>query len=110
MLIPFELNEESTEIITGTKENYKVPIIGLYQTTQRNGTFSEEKMEAAVPGRLALFGDSSCLDSASGNPKNCFWLLKDLLMFTSQSVLTKEFQQYVISAERSSNYISGIPR
>jgi hypothetical protein len=88
------MSEESTEIVTGSQESYKVPVIGLYQTQAPNATTGGGQ-QREEPGRLALFGDSSCLDSASGQPKNCFWLIKDLLMFTSQSALTKEFQQYV---------------
>ena len=41
-----------------------------------------------TPGRIAIFGDSSCLDSASRSErKNCFWLAKEMLMYTSQALL-----------------------
>ncbi|XP_048828805.1 membrane-bound transcription factor site-1 protease isoform X1 [Brienomyrus brachyistius] len=50
-----------------------VPILGLYQTPSEGG------------GRIALYGDSNCIDD-SHRQKDCFWLLDALLQFTSYSM------------------------
>ena len=47
-------------MVTGeTKTEEDVPILGLYQTTHKDGTAHDGK-----PGRIALYGDSNCLDNA----------------------------------------------
>lgn len=56
-----------------------VPVLGLYQVPSRNG------------GRIAVFGDSSCID-ASVHPsstgfRHCFDMLRSLLHFTNDGVL-----------------------
>ncbi|MGH0172896.1 UNVERIFIED_CONTAM: hypothetical protein FKN15_064358 [Acipenser sinensis] len=51
-----------------------VPILGLYQTPSEGG------------GRIALYGDSNCIDD-SHRQKDCFWLLDSLLQYTSHSVM-----------------------
>uniref|UniRef100_A0A8C6T843 Membrane-bound transcription factor site-1 protease n=1 Tax=Neogobius melanostomus TaxID=47308 RepID=A0A8C6T843_9GOBI len=50
-----------------------VPILGLYQTPSEGG------------GRIALYGDSNCIDD-SHRQKDCFWLLDALLQYTSYSM------------------------
>ena len=39
----------------------------------------------ASSGRVAVYGDSNCLDS-SHMVTNCFWLLKKILEFTSKNI------------------------
>ncbi|XP_061677597.1 membrane-bound transcription factor site-1 protease isoform X3 [Syngnathoides biaculeatus] len=51
----------------------RVPILGLYQTPSDGG------------GRIALYGDSNCIDD-SHRQKDCFWLLDALLQYTSYSM------------------------
>uniref|UniRef100_A0A8C4SAC7 Membrane-bound transcription factor peptidase, site 1 n=1 Tax=Erpetoichthys calabaricus TaxID=27687 RepID=A0A8C4SAC7_ERPCA len=51
-----------------------VPILGLYQTPSDGG------------GRIALYGDSNCIDD-SHRQKDCFWLLDALLHYTSFGVM-----------------------
>ncbi|KAI8519670.1 Membrane-bound transcription factor site-1 protease [Branchiostoma belcheri] len=57
-----------------------VPILGLYQMT------GEEA------GRVALYGDSNCLDN-SHLQKDCFWLLDALLQYTSHNHMPPVFEQ-----------------
>uniref|UniRef100_A0AAY4EWD7 Membrane-bound transcription factor site-1 protease n=1 Tax=Denticeps clupeoides TaxID=299321 RepID=A0AAY4EWD7_9TELE len=51
-----------------------VPILGLYQTPSEGA------------GRIALYGDSNCIDD-SHRQKDCFWLLDALLQYTSYSMM-----------------------
>uniref|UniRef100_H3CGJ5 Membrane-bound transcription factor site-1 protease n=1 Tax=Tetraodon nigroviridis TaxID=99883 RepID=H3CGJ5_TETNG len=62
-----EVLKQETAVVEG------VPILGLYQTPSEGG------------GRIALYGDSNCIDD-SHRQKDCFWLLDSLLQFTSYSM------------------------
>ncbi|TYZ57718.1 hypothetical protein PybrP1_006293 [[Pythium] brassicae (nom. inval.)] len=56
-----------------------VPVLGLYQVPAKNG------------GRIAVFGDSSCLDAsvhpAAAGFRHCFGMLRALLRFTNDGIL-----------------------
>lgn len=55
-------------------------ILGLLQLNPHS--------ENETAGRIAVFGDSSCLDSSSRmESKNCLWLLHDLLKWSSQAIV-----------------------
>eukprot|EP01135_Chromosphaera_perkinsii_P002906 Nk52_evm17s230 gene=Nk52_evmTU17s230 len=59
------------------------PILGMYQVKQNNNT--SNMTNSSLPGRIAVFGDSSCLDSA-GLKVDCFWLLHMLLLFSGSAI------------------------
>lgn len=61
----------ATENFLSTGTTKDSPILGLVATT--NG------------GRIAVYGDSNCLDS-SHMVTNCYWLLKKILDFTSKNI------------------------
>lgn len=70
------LKDQGHEVIKGVMVEAKdVPILGLYQTKGINNT-------GIKPGRIALYGDSNCLDN-SHLQKDCFWLLDALLEYMS---------------------------
>jgi membrane-bound transcription factor site-1 protease len=56
-----------------------IPVLGLYQVPSRNG------------GRIAVFGDSSCIDAsvhpASSGFQHCFDMVRSLLRFTNDGQL-----------------------
>ena len=59
--------------MTGSSTVIKnVPILGLYQTPIKNG------------GRIVVYGDSNCLDSAHLQ-RDCFWLLESMLKYATSS-------------------------
>uniref|UniRef100_A0A8C5N646 Membrane-bound transcription factor site-1 protease n=1 Tax=Gouania willdenowi TaxID=441366 RepID=A0A8C5N646_GOUWI len=62
-----EVLKQETAVVEG------VPVLGLYQTPSDGG------------GRIALYGDSNCIDD-SHRQKDCFWLLDALLQYTSYSM------------------------
>uniref|UniRef100_A0A8C8I5U9 Membrane-bound transcription factor site-1 protease n=1 Tax=Oncorhynchus tshawytscha TaxID=74940 RepID=A0A8C8I5U9_ONCTS len=62
-----EVLKQETAVVEG------VPILGMYQTPSEGG------------GRIALYGDSNCIDD-SHRQKDCFWLLDALLQYTSYSM------------------------
>ncbi|XP_067931787.1 membrane-bound transcription factor site-1 protease-like [Watersipora subatra] len=65
------LKNQGLEVVEGVVTTHKqVPILGLY-----------ENRSTPLAGRIAVYGDSNCLDS-SHMAKDCFWLLDALLEFT----------------------------
>ena len=59
------------EVLEGKIRTSKlVPILGLH-----------EQRSEPLAGRIAVYGDSNCLDS-SHLTKDCFWLIDALLEFT----------------------------
>lgn len=84
ILIPFQLRDQA---ISAT-ELQAVPVLGFLSPKQPISDLGEQPDKDSQPGRIAVFGDSSCLDSAARlERKNCFWLAKDIIMFTSQGIL-----------------------
>ena len=90
MLASFYLKDQGMEILSNNKlsqkapsdhENsaiHKVPVLGFLQS---------------VKGRIAVFGDSNCLDSVGSPTYNCFWLLEQILQYTSQNRISEEFKK-----------------
>ncbi|CAI5716077.1 unnamed protein product [Peronospora destructor] len=71
--------DQSARILNGSEKTLTdVPVLGLYEVPSRNG------------GRIAVFGDSSCLDSSvhpAAKFQNCFGMLHTILRFTNDDVL-----------------------
>ncbi|CAI8016901.1 Membrane-bound transcription factor site-1 protease [Geodia barretti] len=71
-LLARDLNDQGSEVVNGgTTELQDVPILGLYQTPNDGG-------------KIAVYGDSNCLDSAH-MLRDCFWLLDTLLQHVTSS-------------------------
>ncbi|KAK7498137.1 hypothetical protein BaRGS_00010725, partial [Batillaria attramentaria] len=83
MLLTQTLKNQGYEVLKGeTQTKEGVPVLGLQQTNSQPGS-----------GRIALYGDSNCLDT-SHLQKDCFWLLKAILEYTAHKVLpTNLFMQ-----------------
>lgn len=80
VVLSHNLKDQGHEVLKGESKTMEgVPILGLYQTTS-----------APESGRVALFGDSNCLDN-SHMQKECFWLLSALLEYTAYSSLVPLF-------------------
>lgn len=65
------------------REVRDMAVLGLYQVPATNG------------GRIAVFGDSSCVDASahpSSNFRNCFSMIEALLHFTNEGVLPPELE------------------
>jgi hypothetical protein len=89
-LVSYELIDQSEEIVNARNgQRVDVAVLGVYSVpTPQEPAFPPEELADSfsepVSGRLAIFGDSSCLDAASRlDRKNCFWLLKELLLCVS---------------------------
>jgi membrane-bound transcription factor site-1 protease len=66
MLVRFTLNDQTQQIVNQVyKEVKDVPVLGFANS---------------MGGRIAVFGDSTCLDS-SHSPIPCFWLLEYILQY-----------------------------
>lgn len=68
-----------------------VPILGIYSPVRIDA--KEE------PGRIAVFGDSSCLDGAFVEDENCFWLLESILKFTNDGELDSTLNELELLKE-----------
>ncbi|KAH7492524.1 hypothetical protein KRP22_001923 [Phytophthora ramorum] len=71
--------DQSARTLNGSDKTLTdVPVLGLYQVPSHYG------------GRIAVFGDSSCLDS-SVHPatkfRDCFGMLRSILRFTNEAIL-----------------------
>ena len=76
---PLPLFVSGSEVITGSSTVINnVPILGLYDTPSARG------------GRVVVYGDSNCLDSAHMQ-RDCFWLLDSLLKYSTSSVSSPPF-------------------
>ncbi|CAM6031724.1 unnamed protein product, partial [Sphagnum compactum] len=83
ILLKRDLNDQGLEILNGQKETItNVPILGLY---------NPQGSDSPV-GRLAIYGDSNCLDTAHMQ-KDCFWMLEALLQFSTTGRTPSLFQQ-----------------
>ncbi|XP_069113191.1 membrane-bound transcription factor site-1 protease-like [Argopecten irradians] len=80
VILSHNLKDQGHEVLRGEAKTVEgVAILGLYQTTT-----------APESGRVALFGDSNCLDN-SHMQKDCFWLLSALLEYTAYNSLVPLF-------------------
>ncbi|KAK3746384.1 hypothetical protein QZH41_018216 [Actinostola sp. cb2023] len=71
VVISKNLNDQAHEVVNGeTKMKENIPVLGLYNPGEKGH------------GRIALYGDSNCLDNAHME-KDCFWLLDALVDFAA---------------------------
>uniref|UniRef100_A0A0L8HIR4 Uncharacterized protein n=1 Tax=Octopus bimaculoides TaxID=37653 RepID=A0A0L8HIR4_OCTBM len=81
IVISHKLKDQGYEVLQSRPRTVEhVPVLGLHQTTAK-----------PTSGRVAIFGDSNCLDN-SHMLKDCFWLLKALLEYTAHKTLPSIFQ------------------
>ena len=96
-LVKKSLNNQGKEILVSQKENIdEVPILGLYHPS--NVPSSNPNGLSTSFGRLAIYGDSNCLDNAHLQ-KDCFWMLEALLQFTTTGNIPDLFKQDNIEEE-----------
>ncbi|XP_052062556.1 membrane-bound transcription factor site-1 protease-like [Mytilus californianus] len=81
VLITQNLKDQGHEVLKGESKSVDtVPILGIHQTSS-GGPDS---------GRVALYGDSNCLDN-SHMQKDCYWLLSALLEYTAYNNMVPLF-------------------
>ena len=82
------LDQSSSFLGRGSNQVEKA-ILGLLNVV----TDSDLTSVTANAGRIAVFGDSNCIDSShlQGN-RNCFWLLRDLVEYATSGTLTKAIE------------------
>ncbi|XP_013391143.1 membrane-bound transcription factor site-1 protease-like [Lingula anatina] len=82
LLITQSLKDQGYEVVKGESITAdKVPILGLH-----------EGKSPSRQGRVALYGDSNCLDN-SHIQKDCYWLLSALLEFTAHGQIPPSFTE-----------------
>lgn len=106
IVIRRNINNQGKEIIDNKIVKLKdVPILGLY-----SAEFNKKQQNLHPPvrknseGRIAVYGDSSCLDSAHLQ-KDCFWMLEALLQFTTTSTVPFIFQHSHQNSKEDSSKI-----
>ncbi|XP_071040953.1 membrane-bound transcription factor site-1 protease isoform X2 [Parasteatoda tepidariorum] len=82
MVITQTLNNQGMEVLKGQADRIeKVPVLGLHQTSHH-----------ANSGRIVVYGDSNCLDTAHMQ-KDCFWLLDALLQYATTKYVPPLFEE-----------------
>ena len=70
-IVLIQCTHAGSEVVTGGSTLlHDVPVLGFYQTPSEGG------------GRIVVYGDSNCLDSAHLQ-RDCFWLLNSLLKYAA---------------------------
>ncbi|ELT89805.1 hypothetical protein CAPTEDRAFT_228241 [Capitella teleta] len=96
LVITDSLKDQGHEVIKGESiAALEVALLGLHQTKPA----AEDAGDWGVPptgGRIALYGDSNCLDS-SHMQKDCYWLLDALLEYTSHNQLAPLLEERAIN-------------
>jgi membrane-bound transcription factor site-1 protease len=83
-----------SEVVTGSSSVISnVPVLGLHSILGEGG------------GRLVVYGDSNCLDSAHMQ-RDCFWLLDALLKYATSSVSPPPFT----ASEQVRNQPTALPQ
>jgi membrane-bound transcription factor site-1 protease len=83
LVVRADLKNQGNEVITGkVLDAPRVPVLGLHQMSSAAATEQD-----TISGRVALYGDSNCLDN-SHLQKDCYWLLDALLEYTMFNVLS----------------------
>ena len=76
LVFPLAPPPPGSEVVTGSSSVVpNVPILGLSATPTEGG------------GRVIVYGDSNCLDSAHMQ-RDCFWLLETLIKYATGSAFT----------------------
>mmetsp|Transcript_52022 Transcript_52022/g.130630 ORF Transcript_52022/g.130630 Transcript_52022/m.130630 type:complete len:919 (-) Transcript_52022:666-3422(-) len=78
-VLSFSLQDQSFQILESKNRQANVAIAGMLTAVGEN------------PGRISVFGDSSCVDNASPE-QPCFWMLDMLLRFCSHGEMPPDFQ------------------
>ncbi|XP_035231540.1 membrane-bound transcription factor site-1 protease-like [Stegodyphus dumicola] len=82
LVVSQTLNNQGMEVLKGQADRVsKVPILGLYQTSHHTSA-----------GRIVVYGDSNCLDTAHMQ-KDCFWLLDALLQYATTTHVPPIFEE-----------------
>uniref|UniRef100_T1JW54 Membrane-bound transcription factor site-1 protease n=2 Tax=Tetranychus urticae TaxID=32264 RepID=T1JW54_TETUR len=88
VLVRRDLNDQGKEMLNSVTTKQKdIPILGLYQTKDSN---SEDNAFSNNKGRIVVYGDSNCLDTAHLQ-RDCFWMLEALLQFTTTGNIPNVF-------------------
>jgi membrane-bound transcription factor site-1 protease len=96
LVITDTLKDQGHEVIKGESlAALEVAILGLHQTKPAPDE-TGEWTGPSTGGRIALYGDSNCLDS-SHLQKECFWLLDALLEYTSHNQLAPILEERAIN-------------
>ncbi|XP_053212720.1 membrane-bound transcription factor site-1 protease-like [Panonychus citri] len=79
VLVRRDLNDQGKEMLKSVTIKQKdIPILGLFQAKESNLVDNDQYTK----GRIAVYGDSNCLDTAHLQ-RDCFWMLEALLQFTT---------------------------
>ncbi|KAH3757854.1 membrane-bound transcription factor site-1 protease [Pelomyxa schiedti] len=77
-----------TDVVSGKKWS-NVPVLGVLRVP-----LIQEQLQSSMPSSspiIAVFGDSSCLDTALKQTPSCLWLLEDLLRLEVGTETPAEF-------------------
>ena len=76
---------------SGGGNRINVPVMGFYQASAVNKSSNDEggSPGASSAGRLVVYGDSNCLDSAHSADSHCFSMMDAILEYSGMGTLPK---------------------
>lgn len=99
------LNDQGYEVMEGTTlKERNIPVLGFHTLAKEPGLTSQ------TSGRIAVYGDSNCLDSAHLQ-KDCFWLMQHMLDYVTTGKFSDSFQKYARKSgqETVSSHVIPVP-
>ncbi len=91
------LNQGKRVLNRGTKSD-DVVLFGMIDTNDINGNNNDGK-----GGRIVVYGDSNCIDSNNARGKDCNWLLKHFLTYTSDKKINEGLKNMVLPLKHELN-------
>jgi len=78
-LVQVLITNTTDELLHSNPSKHHVPVLGLLSVRQLN-------ISKSGAGRIAVFGDTSCVDNAHQR-QPCYWLLRSILTYTSHGLI-----------------------
>ena len=91
------LNQGKRVLNRGTTSD-DVVLFGMIDTNDINGNNNDGK-----GGRIVVYGDSNCIDSNNARGKDCNWLLKHFLTYTSDKKINEGLKNMVLPLKHELN-------
>lgn len=104
------LDQSSSYLGRGSRKVEKA-VLGITKVSQENRLEGFGKnSKSDTQGRIAVFGDSNCIDSShSKGNRNCFWLLKEMIQYASSGIVSKILDQMTREVSELDPLAAGTP-
>jgi membrane-bound transcription factor site-1 protease len=90
-----KMSNQGNEMLGRGSKSENVIVFGLIDTNDIVSTTGEKKSNGKG-GRIAVYGDSNCIDSNNAQGRDCNWLLKHFIKYTSEKILDENLKNMVM--------------